>query len=170
MIKIKKATESDAETLTELGRTTFIETFAKDNRKEDMDLYVVETFAPDKQLKELLDPNRRIEIAWDGNQAAGFLHLIESDPDPSVTGPKPIEILRLYVDSRWQGKGLGAALMERSLQIAREERFNTIWLGVWERNFRAQAFYKKYGFATVGKHIFRLGTDDQTDLIMARTI
>jgi ribosomal protein S18 acetylase RimI-like enzyme len=170
MIEIRRASESNAQILADLGKNTFIETFAKDNRKEDMDMYVAETFGVDKQLKELRDPNRWIAIAWSGNLAAGFLHLVKSNPDPSVTGPKPIELLRLYVDSRWHGKGVGAALMERTIQIAREEGFQTLWLGVWERNFRAQAFYNKYEFAAVGRHTFRLGTDDQIDFIMARTI
>ncbi|MFL5814064.1 MAG: GNAT family N-acetyltransferase [Bdellovibrionia bacterium] len=170
MIEIRRALESDAQILTELGRTTFVDTFAKDNSQEDMDLYLAETFGVDKQLKEIRDPNRYIAIAWEGNVAAGFFHLAKSAPDPSVAGPHPVEILRLYVDSRWHGKGVGAALMERCIQLAREEGFQTLWLGVWERNFRAQAFYGKYGFTTVGKHVFRLGTDDQTDLIMVRSI
>ncbi|MEK7355384.1 MAG: GNAT family N-acetyltransferase [Bdellovibrionota bacterium] len=167
MTRLTPATSADAQTLAEIGRATFIETFAKDNTQEDMDAYVAATFGAEKQLEEIRDPKRRIEIAWIENQSAGFLHLLAGTPDSAVTGPKPIEILRLYVDSRWHGKGVGAALMERCLQIAREEGFETIWLGVWERNFRAQSFYKKYGFTTVGKHIFRLGSDDQTDLIMS---
>jgi len=170
MFLLKRATESDAQTLTDLGRSTFVETFSKDNRPEDMDLYLGQTFGADKQLQEIRDPNRWIEIAWSENTAAGFLHLMKSAPDPSVTGPKPIEILRLYVDSRWHGKGVGAALMDRCIHIAREEGFQTLWLGVWERNLRAQAFYAKYGFVAVGKHVFRLGTDDQLDLILARAV
>lgn len=166
MTEIKRATESDARTLTDLGRTTFIETFAKDNSQEDMDMYVAATFGEDKQLAEIRDPNRYVEIAWIENEPAGFLHLLKGKPDPSVTGEKPLEILRLYVDSRWHGKGAGVALMNRCLEIAREEGFETLWLGVWERNFRAQAFYKKFGFEVVGRHVFTLGTDDQLDLIM----
>jgi len=170
MIEIRRALDSDVNILAELGRTTFIETFAKDNRTEDMELYVAENFGTEKQLQEIRDPRRWIEIAWSGDRAVGFLHLMESVPDPSVIGGKSFEILRLYVDSRWHGKGVGAALMEKSFQIAREKGFDKLWLGVWERNIRAQAFYRKYGFEIVGKHIFRLGTDDQIDFIMARAI
>ncbi|MES2964177.1 MAG: GNAT family N-acetyltransferase [Bdellovibrionota bacterium] len=171
MIEIKHATESDAQTLAELGRSTFIETFAKDNRQEDMDMYLAKTFGLDIQREEIRDPNRIIEIAWSENQPAGFLHLLmNGETDPSVKGERPIELLRLYVDSKWHGHGAGAALMDRCLSLARDGGFKTIWLGVWERNFRAQAFYKKHGFEVVGQHIFRLGTDDQLDLIMARSL
>lgn len=170
MLQINPALESDAEILANLGRTTFIETFAKDNSQEDMDLYLAKTFGAGVQLREIRDPNRFIEIAWSEDQPAGYLHLLKGEPDPSVTGAKPVELLRLYVDSRWHGKGAGGALMERTLQLAREKGFQTIWLGVWERNFRAQAFYKKHGFAVVGQHIFRLGHDEQTDFIMSRPL
>lgn len=170
MIEIRQALAADAQILTELGIKTFKETFSKDNRKEDMDAYLSETFSVEKQLREILDPNRMIAIAWSDNQAAGFFHLLKSKPDPCVHGVRPIELLRLYVDSRFQGKGVGFALMEKAIQIAREEDFQTLWLGVWERNFRAQDFYKKFGFGFVGQHIFRLGEDDQIDLVMQRPI
>ncbi len=168
MLEIRRASEADAETLTQLGKMTFIETFAKDNSQENMDHYVANTFRIDLQLSEIRDPKRMIEIAWLDGSAVGFLHLFESQADPCVQGLEPLEILRLYVDSRCHGKGVGAALMERILELARSESFSTLWLGVWENNLRAQAFYKKYGFIVKGKHVFHLGKDEQTDLIMAR--
>ena len=170
MIEIRQALESDSETLTNLGRSTFIETFAKDNTKEDMDLYLAATFGVSKQLSEIRDPNRRIDIAWIENRAVGFLHLLKGEPDPVVKGPQPIELLLLYVDSKWHGKGIGPALMEHALLLAKEEKCQTLWLGVWEHNIRAQKFYLKYGFQTVGTHLFRVGTDDQLDLIMSRSV
>ncbi|MBX2989023.1 MAG: GNAT family N-acetyltransferase [Bdellovibrionaceae bacterium] len=170
MLEIRRATDADASILAELGRKTFVETFADDNTPEDIALYVAETFGTDQQLREIQDPARWIEIAWFAGTAVGFLHLLKGQPDPSVQGPKPLEILRLYVDSRWHGKGVGAALMERSLKIAFDGGFQTLWLGVWERNFRAQAFYRKFGFEIVGQHVFRLGKDEQTDFIMTREL
>lgn len=170
MLEIKLAREKDADTLAELSTRTFVETFIHDNKKEDIDQYVASTFGPDKQFLEIRDPNRHIEIAWSDNRAVGFVHLAESEPDASVTGPKPVELLRLYVDSRWHGQGIGSALMNRGIEIARREGFQTLWLGVWERNFKAQAFYHKYQFEKVGSHIFAVGTDEQIDWIMARSI
>lgn len=170
MIEIKKASESDAQILADLGRSTFIQTFAKDNSKEDIDLYIGQTFSAGIQLKEICNTSRWIHIAWSDNEPAGFLHLIKSKPDPSVLGDIPIEILRLYVESRWHGQGVGAALMDKSIELARAQGFKTMWLGVWEHNFRAQNFYKKYGYSVVGQHIFQLGSDAQTDLIMTKAI
>lgn len=169
-IEIKTATAADAEVLAELGKKTFIDTFAKDNRPDDMALYVSQTFGAKKQLSEILDIKRLISIAWVGNIAAGFYHLLNGTPDSSVIGESPIEVLRLYVDSNWHGKGIGPALMNDCLAVAGKKGYKTIWLGVWERNLKAQAFYQKYSFAQVGKHIFTLGTDDQVDIIMSRTV
>lgn len=170
MITLKHATEDDAEILTDLGRRTFIETYAKVNTPSNMALYLAETFGVEIQRREIRDPRRIIAIAWIEDQAVGFLHLLKGPADPSVTGVKPIEILRIYADARWHGKGVGVSLMEKALALAQSQGCDILWLGVWEKNLRAQAFYKKYGFHVVGEHLFRLGTDEQTDLIMSRSL
>ena len=85
-------------------------------------------------------------------------------------GFRPVELLRFYVESKWHGLGVGQALMERCLALAREEGYQTLWLGVWEHNERALAFYKKYCFVAVGQHRFQLGHDEQVDLILVRTV
>ena len=170
MIEIKRASERDALVLADIGRSTFVETFAKDNRKEDIDLHVAKSYSAEIQLDEIRDPSRRIEIAWCENSAVGYFHLFKSKPDPCVTGPKPLELLRIYVDARWHGKGVGGPLMEKAIETARTEKFQTLWLGVWERNLKAQAFYRKFGFTVVGTHVFQLGAQAQTDFIMARAI
>jgi ribosomal protein S18 acetylase RimI-like enzyme len=169
-MEIKTASIADAEVLAELGKKTFIDTFAKDNRPEDMALYVSQTFGTDKQLAEILDTKRLISIAWVGSIAAGYYHLLDGAPDPSVSGENPIEVLRLYVDSNWHSKGIGPALMSDCIKVAGNKGYKTIWLGVWEKNLKAQAFYQKYSFEQVGTHIFTLGTDDQVDIIMSRNI
>lgn len=135
-----------------------------------MEHYLAHNFGHAQQLEEIRDSKRRIAVAWDADVAVGFFHLMQSEPDPSVTGPKPIELLRLYVVAGWHGRGVGAALMDECIAFARRDGFRTLWLGVWERNLRAQAFYRKYSFTRVGEHIFRLGNDDQTDHIMVRSL
>jgi GNAT superfamily N-acetyltransferase len=168
--EIKRAREVDAKVLTDLGRETFLQTFAKDNSQEDMNIYLAKNFSIDKQRQEIQDTKRRIAIAWIGGIAAGFYHLYDGPVDPSVKGECPVELLRLYVDSKWHGKGIGPALMKSCIDLAGSEGYQTMWLGVWERNFKAQAFYKKYLFSEVGKHIFTLGNDEQIDLILCRKI
>jgi ribosomal protein S18 acetylase RimI-like enzyme len=170
MFEIRSARESDAFALAGISERTFVETFAKDNRPEDLAEYISETFGYEKQLAEIRDPRRLISIAWEGSRPAGFYHLYEGIPDPAVQGPRPVELLRLYVSSEWHGKGLGTLLMEKCLDEARAAGFRTLWLGVWERNFRAQAFYRKFDFIQCGSHVFQLGKDAQTDLILSRSL
>lgn len=170
MVEIRRASESDAQVLTELGRSTFLATFAENNSPENIEIYVRATFRMEKQLNEIRDLKRRIEIAWVDGNPAGFIHLLDGQPEACVTGERPIELLRFYVEAKWHGRGLGQSLMDRCLAIAREEGFKTLWLGVWEHNSRALAFYKKYGFTVVGQHLFQMGNDSQLDHIMARTV
>ncbi len=170
MITLKPAYASVAQVLTDLGRSTFIETFQSDNTEANMNHYISKAFTIDKQLAEIADPKRQIIIAWHESDAIGFIHLLEGPADLSVTGPKPIEVLRLYVDARWHKKGVGASLMSHGIEWARTQGFLTMWLGVWERNPKAITFYQRFGFESVGTHFFRLGEDDQTDLIMVRAL
>lgn len=167
MLIIKRAQVQDAFKLSELGRTTFVETFGKDNTPEDLAQYVENTYTQQKQINEISAPNNIIEIAWVGDKAVGFLYLKEGKVNPSVSGKNPVELLRLYVDSSFHGKKVGAALMNRAIDLAKEKGFKTLWLGVWENNLKAQKFYKNFGFQRVGAHIFQLGSDEQTDYIFA---
>lgn len=168
--RIRPAAGADAETLSILGARTFHETFAKDNEPRNMKLFLAKTFGKEIQAREIADPRRRIFIAWSGKEAAGYAHLLEGEADASVRGPRPVELLRLYVDKRWHGKGVAAALMETCVKAAREAGFRTLWLGVWEKNPRAIAFYRKWGFAESGAHVFELGDDLQRDVVMEKAL
>ena len=90
--------------------------------------------------------------------------------DPSVTGDHPVELHRLYVGRSAIGRGVGAALMSATLEVARSTGHQTIWLGVWERNVRAIGFYQRWHFTIVGSQPFQLGSDRQNDRIMARRV
>lgn len=169
-MEIRRAKESDAEALYALAKRTFIETYDKYNTPENMAVYLAETFAPEKQLCEIRDPDRIIAIGWSGHEARGFFHLLKCPPHPSVTGPKPVELLRLYLDLGWQGKGAGKALLDEAMKTAKDAGFQTMWLTVWEKNTKAQAFYERNGFVTVGRAEFAVGDDVQTDHVMALAI
>lgn len=170
LFQLRTARDVDAAALAALSERTFRETFSADNAAEDIELYVRETFAAEKQHEEILDPSCRIVIAWHEGEAIGFHHLLAGPPEPSVTGPAPIELLRLYVCSKWHGQGVAPALMEHAISSSRAEGFLTLWLGVWERNLRARAFYRKWSFEEVGEHVFMLGRDRQRDLIFTRSL
>jgi GNAT superfamily N-acetyltransferase len=171
-ISIRRARREDALSLALLGERTFRETFASENRTNDMELFVRQTYGENIQARELADPKRHIFVARDAAAAepVGYLHLFEGVAEASVRGTATIELLRLYVDGRWHGRGGASALLEVGLDHARDLGFRTLWLGVWERNLKAQAFYKKWGFKEVGAHVFNVGTDPQRDLVMERAL
>ena len=170
--RIRIATCADAEQLAALAERTFRDTFADDNSTDDMDAYVRDAFSLDCVRDELADDANTFLLAFvEGKEPLGaYAKLRTGMADPSVSGRDPIELQRLYVDRSAIGRGVGAALMRASLDAARLSGHRTLWLGVWERNTRAISFYEQWQFATVGEHKFRLGSDSQTDLIMARPV
>lgn len=167
---IRRATVEDAAALTALAARTFADTFAAVNDPEDMRAYMDEAFTVARQAEEIVDPRSTVLLAEIGGELAGYARLVDGETPGSVTGERPVELARLYADGRYHGKGLGAALLEACFDEARRGGYRTIWLGVWERNWRALAFYRKWGFVECGSHVFVLGSDPQTDLLMSRPL
>lgn len=167
-IVTRRATVADAALLADLGARTFLDTYADTNAPENLAGYVAESFAPDVQAAELADGNNTFLIAEIDSKPAGYAHLRRAATPPSIVGSRPVEIVRLYAEKSWIGRGVGAALMSACLEHARAHHHDTIWLGVWERNPRAVAFYRKWGFNSVGTQTFRVGGDVQTDRLMSR--
>jgi diamine N-acetyltransferase len=169
-INIRFATAADNVLLAEVGARTFYDTFAADNTLEDMAAYLAASFSPEKQAAELADPATVFLIAEAEGQAIGYARLKEGPPAASITGSRPIEIVRFYARQDWIGQGVGAALMKACLAQAARRGCDTIWLDVWEQNLRARAFYAKWGFVPVGTQTFQLGADLQYDLLLARPV
>ena len=169
-VSIRKATTADAELLSEFGARTFSETFAVDNTPENMTAYLQESFTPVKQLAELSDPNTIVKIAELDGVAVGYSVLSSNRTPDEITSEHAVELVRLYVSKGSIGTGVGAGLMQDCLEEAAQRSHQTIWLGVWEHNHRAQAFYQKWNFEVFGTHVFMLGDDAQTDLLMKRAI
>lgn len=169
-ITVRVATTSDAELLAQLGATTFIDTFAADNTPSDMAMYVAGAFRADVQHGELADPRHRVLFAERAGEAVGYAMLRDGTPANGVAGFDPVEIARLYAAKRFIGAGIGAALMQRCLAESATRGHDTIWLGVWEHNTRAIAFYRRWGFEHVGSQTFMLGRDRQTDRVMMRRV
>lgn len=169
---IRPAQRGDIEALAVLASQTFREAFAEDNAPDDINSYVSEAFSAERLSAEFADARSRFLLAFLGEREApvGYAKLRTGRADPSVRGPAPIELERLYVLRSALGRGIGAALMQTCLEAARNGGHQTLWLGVWEGNTRAMAFYERWGFKVVGDHLFHLGSDAQTDLIMARAV
>jgi ribosomal protein S18 acetylase RimI-like enzyme len=169
-VTIRRANSNDAELLAELGARTFKETFAADNTNEDMEVYLAAHFSVAQQTAELAHAASTFLIAEVEEQAAGYAKLHAGEPPKDIEGTKAIELVRLYVSSEWFGRGVGEALMRACVDEARNTGYETLWLGVWERNARAQAFYHKWDFRAVGEHVFQLGQDMQRDILMERAL
>ena len=167
---IRRATERDAALLAELGATTFHDAFAAQNTPENMANYLAKTFSPELQRAELTDPRNTFLIFESDGAASGYAQLRTGKPPACVSGPKAIELVRLYVSAAIQSSGVGGKLMDACLTEARRQGFETIWLGVWQQNTRAQAFYKRWDFSVVGEHVFQLGDDQQLDWLMERAL
>jgi GNAT superfamily N-acetyltransferase len=169
-VNIRLATVSDAEVLAELARRTFHDTFAATNDPGDMALYLSRAYGIEQQTRELADRDITTLLVEDSGETIAYAQLRAGDLPECVTGANPIELWRFYVSGEWHGRGVAMPLMDRVKAAARERGAKTLWLGVWERNDRAHAFYVKCGFADAGEHIFLFGTDPQTDLVMVTSL
>jgi diamine N-acetyltransferase len=170
-VVIRRATVDDAVALAEFGARTFFETFEKDNTVEDMRLHLASAWGPDRQRAEILNGQIDTLLACDARgRLAGFAQLHPGHAPACIATVQPVELLRFYVDKPWQGQGVARQLMEAVESQARARGARELWLGVWERNERAQAFYRKCGFRKVGTQIFVVGTDPQTDHVMLREL
>lgn len=165
-MNIRYANEDDAILLADMGRRTFYDTFAEQNTPEDMDLYLSATFSPEKQASEIKDPKSLFLILVVDDKAVGFARLMAYNTEEAISGARPMELQRIYVQQEHIGKGAGAELMKAAIRETKERGFDCLWLGVWEKNERAQKFYEKWGFKKVGVHAFMLGRDLQNDFIM----
>lgn len=170
-MKIRRALASDAAALAALAERTFRETFGPDNAAADIDLYCLQAYSPALQAAEIASPAIDTLVAGAPDERlVAYAQLRTGPAPPEVTGPAPIELVRFYVDRPLHGSGLARRLMDGVLGAARARGAGTLWLGVWEHNPRAQAFYRKFGFTDVGSQGFRLGRERQIDRVMARRI
>jgi len=162
---VRKANPEDNIKLSELGRETFLDTYAAENHPEDMATYLDRSFGPAIQAAELADPASCFLIAEDATVLAGYARLLEAPAPDSIKAEKTIHLTRLYTRKSWIGCGVGAALMGACIEEARNRQCHGIWLGVWGKNGRALRFYRQWGFRQVGEQPFVLGGDRQTDLV-----
>jgi diamine N-acetyltransferase len=169
-ITTRLATPADAALLASLAATAFTDTFAAANTPENMALYMAGAFGESIQRAELADPRHPVFLAEQHGEVVGYVMLREGSAPESVADAEAIEIARLYAVKRLIGAGIGPTLMQRCIDEAASRGKRMIWLGVWEHNARAIAFYQRWGFVDVGSQIFMLGRDEQTDRVMARRV
>jgi GNAT superfamily N-acetyltransferase len=171
-VSIREATAADARLLTDLSYTTFWDAFAHHpkNAPDDLAHYMRQAFSIEQITAEIAEPDSIFLIAEIEGKPAGYAKLIVASIEDGITADRPIELSRLYSHQEYLGKGVGQNLMDASFEFGRAHGHDVMWLGVWEFNPRAQRFYEKNGFRQVGRHVFQLGSDPQTDLLMQREI
>jgi diamine N-acetyltransferase len=168
--RIRTATLEDVPMLVKLSEKTFQDTFGMHNTEQNMKLYVQKTFTNEQIAKEVKDPATTFLIAYDGEVVVGYAKIKFGKVPEGLDSEKAIEIERIYSTQEYLGKRVGKSLMQACIDTAKNRGYDIIWLGVWEHNPRAIAFYEKWGFKKFGSHPFLLGTDLQTDLLMKKKL
>lgn len=167
---IRRGTPDDAPELARFAARTFEETFGAANDPAHLAEHLATAYGPRQQERELRDPDCLTLLLETGDGLAGYAQVRRHQPPPCVGGPQPVELARFYVDRPWQGRGLAQRLMAAAATAAAELGGRTLWLGVWERNPRAIAFYTKSGFSDAGSTVFFVGPDRQTDRVLVAEV
>ncbi|MBC7840904.1 MAG: GNAT family N-acetyltransferase [Gemmatimonadaceae bacterium] len=168
-ITIRAGVPTDDVALADLARRTFADTFGDDNTAEDLATFLDATYGPDIQRRELTTPGLQYLVAERDGAMVAYA-LLRHKCSPHVTDPTAIEVQRFYVDRAGHGRGIAQRLMVACIAEAAARGAGSLWLGVWERNARAIRFYAAQGFREVGTQTFVVGSDPQTDVVMARPI
>ena len=168
--RIRLGVAADAPQLAAFAARTFEETFGSQNRPEDLHAHLTKAFGLAQQTQELLNPNMVTLLAYHDATLVAFAQVARNDPPPGIIIDQPVELQRFYVDRPAHGKGIAPQLMRAVHAAARDFDGQNLWLGVWERNPRAIAFYNKVGFVDRGSHDFFVGSDRQTDRVLVAPV
>ena len=160
----------DTSAMREVAVQSYYDTFADSNTPENMVAFLSESYNLNKLEAEFYEQGSVLYLACEGDKVIGFLRLRLNDEVSEELGANSIELQRLYIDSDYHGKHVGRKLMEQAMAYAHQNKFDWIWLGVWERNFKAQKFYANWGFERFGEHVFQMGDDPQIDWILKRRL
>ena len=169
-INVRHASPSDAELIADLSRQTFYETYASYNTKEDMDKFMNEQFTRQALMKEVETPGNIFLLAYSDNEVKGYVRMREGKTPSELDNLNIIEIARIYACTNAIGKGIGSILMQKCIEVAKENEKQIIWLSVWPKNQRAVDFYIKWGFEKFAEQIFILGNDVQRDWLMKKVV
>ncbi|WP_417871692.1 GNAT family N-acetyltransferase [Winogradskyella sp.] len=169
-IVIRKITTNDLNELQSIGKLTFAETFSSGNSEENMKVYLENGFSTEKLTTELSDPNAEFYFAELDGETIGYLKVNVGQSQTEIKDHNALEIERIYVLKEFHGKKVGQMLYNKAIALAKEKNVDYVWLGVWEENPRAIRFYEKNGFKAFDKHVFKLGNDKQTDIMMRLSI
>ncbi|KIL42748.1 GNAT family acetyltransferase [Jeotgalibacillus alimentarius] len=169
-VQIRTCNLDDLSVLQEISYETFNDTFKDQNSPENMKAYLEKAFTSKQLESELQQPLSTFFFILADDQPAGYLKVNIEEAQSENMGPASLEIERIYVRKAFQKNGFGTCLLDQAIQTAIDHQKNSIWLGVWEKNEGAIAFYKRMGFEETGVHSFYMGDEEQFDLIMKKQI
>ena len=161
---------ADAVELAEFAARTFEDTFSADNDPEDLLAHLGAHYGAEQQAAELRDPLVKTILVRLNRALAAYAQVRQYPPPPCVSHAFPTELHRFYLDRQTHGTGLASSLMREVHKVASEFGGQHIWLGVWEQNPRAIAFYRKEQFVDVGSQIYRVGSDRQVDRVLVASV
>jgi GNAT superfamily N-acetyltransferase len=163
----RPATRHDLAELAALASRSFFDAYRETDDHAVIEEYCARNFTLGRFASILADPRARLVVATDGaGRLAGYAHVGASPPPPCVRGADPIELARLYLAHEWIGQGVGATLMLAAIEEARRLGGRALWLGVYERNPRAIAFYRRFGMQVVGTKPWAWGGEVFQDPVM----
>lgn len=169
-IKILECGIDDLNLLIDLGNKTFYETYASMVSPETLEMYLKQSFSKERISEELNKTGSKFYLAYSDNELAGYLKINTVPDQTSINDPESVEIERIYIKMEFKGKGLGKQLMNYVIQSAKDSGKRYIWLGVWEKNQGAIAFYSRMGFQSTGRNSFKTGNEIHSDIIMKKNI
>ena len=165
-MQVRKCGFDDWKLLQQFGKVVFNATFAAANNPENIRTYMEHAFHEDTIKAELGHADSEFWLATEDGNAAGYLKINFREAQTEPVGPGGMEIQRIYVSEDFQGKGVAQVLMSKARERAEASGVDFIWLGVWEHNPRAIRFYEKNGFSAFDTHVFHMGDEAQTDIMM----
>ena len=164
--EITRATVKDAEIVQKIAAATFLETYSAVNSEKNMQDYLASHYTLDQFITELNHPFSEFYLAVLNQKIIGFLKINFGEAQTELQDKTALEIERIYVLSDFHGKKIGQLLFNKAIEIAKKDNLSYLWLGVWEKNPKAIRFYEKNGLTVFNKHLFQLGDEEQTDLMM----
>ncbi|QKX07097.1 GNAT family N-acetyltransferase [Aquimarina sp. TRL1] len=169
-MRIRPVEKKEAEQLRVIGIATFEDTYGSLNTPENMKIYLEKNFSKKQLLKELDNPDSKFYFLEEQEKVLGYLKINVGSSQTEYCLDEALEVERIYILSIYQGRGYGSKLLDKAVEIAKTAGVKNIWLGVWEKNLKAINFYQKNGFVVFHTHIFKLGDEEQTDLLMKKVI
>ncbi|MBS1557760.1 MAG: GNAT family N-acetyltransferase [Bacteroidetes bacterium] len=170
MIRIRKAKIEEVPAIRELAIEVYTDTFADSNTPENLQAFFRDSYDLEKFKTEFYEPDSVLYIALDNLKIIGFLRLRKSNEVEHHLGTNTIELHRMYIHRDYHGTAVARKLIEQAFEYAKKKNYEWMWLGVWEKNPRAQKFYAKWGFERFSEHIFQMGDDPQTDWLLKKKL